>query len=131
MSAVAVLFWLSLVLLAYIYAGYPLLVWLLGRVRPFALKREPYTGRMSVVIAGYNEGGRLARKLDSLFASDCQLQIEEVLIGSDGSDDNTAQVIASYGDPRAFAFPRSFRLITEPFRDSWVVNVQIDTRSHP
>ena len=100
MSAVAVLFWLSLVLLAYIYAGYPLLVWLLGRVRPFTLKREPYTGRMSVVIAGYNEGGRLARKLDSLFASDCQQQIDEVLIGSDGSDDNTAEVIASYGDPR-------------------------------
>ncbi len=100
MSPVALIFWLSLALLAYIYAGYPLLVWLLGRVRPLTLRRETYSGRMSVVIAGYNEGGRLARKLESLFASDCASQIEEVLIGSDGSDDNTTEVIATYGDPR-------------------------------
>ena len=100
MSPVALIFWLSLALLAYIYAGYPLLVWLLGRVRPLTLRRETFTGRMSVVIAGYNEGGRLAKKLESLFASDCASQIEEVLIGSDGSDDNTAEVIATYGDPR-------------------------------
>ncbi len=100
MSLVVLIFWLSLALLAYIYAGYPLLVWLLGRVRPLDLRREPFTGRISVVIAGYNEGGRLARKLESLLASDCASQIEEVLIGSDGSDDNTAEVIAAYGDPR-------------------------------
>lgn len=100
MSPVALIFWLSLALLAYIYAGYPLLVWLLGRVRPLTTRRETFTGQMSVVIAGYNEGGRLARKLESLFASDCASQIEEVLIGSDGSDDNTAEVIATYGDPR-------------------------------
>lgn len=100
MSPVALIFWLSLVLLAYIYAGYPLLVWLLGRVRPLTPRREIFTGRMSVVIAGYNEGGRLAQKLESLFASDCASQIEDVLIGSDGSDDSTAEVIAAYGDPR-------------------------------
>ncbi len=100
MSPVALIFWLSLALLAYIYAGYPLLVWLLGRVRPLTLGRETFTGQMSVVIAGYNEGGRLARKLESLFASDCASQIVEVLIGSDGSDDNTVEVIAALGDPR-------------------------------
>ncbi len=100
MSPVALIFWLSLALLAYIYAGYPLLVWLLGRVRPLTVRRETYSGQMSVVIAGYNEGGRLARKLESLFASDCASQIVEVLIGSDGSDDNTVEVIAALGDPR-------------------------------
>ena len=100
MSAVPLLFWLSLALLAYIYAGYPLLVWLLGRVRPLTLQRVAYAGRMSIVIVGYNEGGRLVRKLQSVFASDCAAQIEEVFIGSDGSDDNTAEVIASYNDPR-------------------------------
>lgn len=93
-------FWVSIVALAYIYAGYPLLVWLLGRLFPGRVIRAPYTGQLSVVIAGYNEGSRLAKKLESLFASDCASQIQEVLIGSDGSDDNTAEVIAAYGDPR-------------------------------
>ena len=100
MSPLAWTFWLSIAALAYIYAGYPLLVWLLGRVRPAKVLKAPYTGPMSVVIVGYNEAARLARKLDSLFASDCSSQIEEILIGSDGSDDNTAEVIATYGDPR-------------------------------
>ena len=100
MSAVALLFWFALTLLAYIYAGYPLLVWLLGRVQPLMVIREPFDETMSVVIVGYNEGHRLARKLESVFASDCASQIEEVLIGSDGSDDNTAEVIADFGDPR-------------------------------
>ena len=100
MHPLAWTFWFSLAALAYIYAGYPLLVWLLGRVRPARVLKAPYTGPLSVVIAGYNEAARLTRKLDSLFASDISSQIEEVLIGSDGSDDNTAEVIASYSDPR-------------------------------
>ncbi len=105
MSPLAWTFWLSLVSLAYIYAGYPLLVWLLGRVRPAPVWRAPYTGQLSIVIAGYNESARLTRKLDSLFASDCAAQIAEVLIGSDGSDDNTAEVLAAYGDPRVRLVP--------------------------
>jgi len=99
-SAVALIFWFSLALLSYIYAGYPLLVWALGRAWPFTPRREPFTGRMSVVIVGYNEASRLSQKLPSLLASDCASQIEEVLIGSDGSDDNTAAVIANFRDPR-------------------------------
>jgi len=99
-SSVLFMFWLSLALLAYVYAGYPLLVWTLGRVWAFTPKREPYTGRMSIVIVGYNEANRLIPKLNSLLASDCASQIEEVLIGSDGSDDNTAEVTANFGDSR-------------------------------
>lgn len=100
MSPLAVIFWLSMGLLAYIYAGYPLLVWGLGKLRPGTVVRAPYSGQLSVVIAGYNEGSRLTRKLDSVLASDCASQIAEILIGSDGSDDNTAEIIAQYGDPR-------------------------------
>jgi biofilm PGA synthesis N-glycosyltransferase PgaC len=108
-SAVVIVFWSSLALLAYIYAGYPLLVWALGRVRPFTPRREPFTGRLSIVIAGYNEANRLGAKLDSLFASDCASQIEEVLIGSDGSDDNTSAVIAGFGDARVRLVPFTVR----------------------
>lgn len=100
MSSVEIVFWSSLVLLAYIYAGYPLLILALGRIRPFTSRREPFMGCMSVVIAGYNEANRLGPKLESLLASDCASQIDEVLIGSDGSDDNTADVIEKFGDAR-------------------------------
>jgi len=100
LNPLVVCFWVSIASLAYIYAGYPLLVWTLGRLFPGRVERARYAGPLSIVIAGYNEGSRLAKKLESLFASDCASQIAEVLIGSDGSDDNTAEVIAAFGDPR-------------------------------
>ncbi|MCA9055784.1 MAG: glycosyltransferase [Planctomycetaceae bacterium] len=100
MSWSASLLWLSIAGLAYIYAGYPLLVGLLGKLRRRTVTREPWVGTLSVVIAGYNEAKRLTAKLDSVFASTIADRIVEVLIGSDGSDDDTREVLARYGDPR-------------------------------
>ena len=51
-------------------------------------------------MATHNEAHRLTNKLDSIFASDIADRIAEVLIGSDGSDDNTGEVLASYPDDR-------------------------------
>lgn len=100
MFATALLFWISLVGLVYIYAGYPLLVWLAGKVRPATVQRSTGTGPLSIVMTGYNEAHRLPAKLDSLLASSCADQIVEVLIGSDGSTDETAEVVAAYPDGR-------------------------------
>ncbi|MFV0442640.1 MAG: glycosyltransferase family 2 protein [Planctomycetaceae bacterium] len=94
------MYWLSIAGLAYIYVGYPLLVWLFARLRRRPIPRPHWSESVSVVIAGYNEGRRLAAKLDSLFASTAADHIVEVLIGSDGSDDDTADVLARYGDSR-------------------------------
>ncbi|MEZ6050994.1 MAG: glycosyltransferase family 2 protein [Planctomycetaceae bacterium] len=100
MSNLAFLFWLSLLGLTYIYVGYPMLVWVLARLQSKRVRKEPWTRGLSIVIVGHNEAHRLTRKLDSLFRSTCRDLIHEVLIGSDGSDDNTAEVIAAYPDDR-------------------------------
>ena len=83
-------FWLSLALLAYIYAGYPLLVWLAGFVRPTRLEREPWSRPLSVVLVVYNEEARIRSKLDSILRSDGADRICEILVGSDGSTDAPA-----------------------------------------
>ena len=103
------LFWYSAGLIVYIYIGYPLLIWTLGHCFPLRIKKGPWSGKVSIVIAGYNEATRLGPKLDSLFRTEAAGQIAEVLIGSDGSDDNTAEMIAAYPDPRV-------RLISFPTR---------------
>ena len=69
----------------------------LGRKR---VRKEPWTRPISIVIAGHNEAHRLPAKLDSLFQSNSNDLIAEVIIGSDGSDDDTAEVIAAYPDDR-------------------------------
>lgn len=100
MSAVEIAFWGSLAGLAYIYAGYPMLVWLLARWRGRPVAHSPWRGKISVVVVGYNEGRRLGAKLDSILASTAAPQIIEVLVGSDGSDDDTASIVQRYGDAR-------------------------------
>lgn len=100
LDGLQILFWLCVAALVYIYAGYPLAVNLLARLCPRTVNKSEFTGTLSVVMATHNEGHRLAKKLDSIFASDTADQIVEVLVGSDGSEDDTADVLASYPDNR-------------------------------
>lgn len=99
-------FWICLTGLAYIYAGYPLAVALLVRVRPRPVARRTLKEPFSIVIVGFNEAERLNRKLDNLLSCDGAARIAEILVASDGSTDNTAQLLAAYPDlrVRAFAF---------------------------
>lgn len=100
MSPLAITLWATLAALAYIYVGYPAAVWLLARLRPLQVNRAPWTGPISVVLVVHNEADRLAAKLDSLLASDIAEQIAEILVGSDGSTDDTAAVLAACPDRR-------------------------------
>ena len=100
------LFWLSLTTLAYIYAGYPLLIRALARVRPLQREKAAQDASVSVVIACYNEADRIVEKLTTLLHADDKGQIAEILVGSDGSTDRTSDLISQIGDDRIrlFAF---------------------------
>lgn len=102
-------FWLSLVGVAYIYIGYPLLVCALARWRPLQTVKQRNEQPVSIVVVAYNEGARLREKIDSILSSDDAALIREVLIASDGSDDNTAEAVNSIDDPRV-------RLLNYPIR---------------
>ena len=104
MTIIEVAFWLSAAALAYIYAGYPLLVWALGRTNSRPVTRAPFYGSISVILVAYNEAGRISAKLANLLASTTAPQIREILIGSDGSSDATFAVAESYPDNRVRAF---------------------------
>jgi cellulose synthase/poly-beta-1,6-N-acetylglucosamine synthase-like glycosyltransferase len=94
------LFWLSIAGLAYIYAGYPILIWRLGRRWPKPVSVGDWKGSVSVVLVAYNEAGRIAKKLENLLASTSASQIVEILVGSDGSTDETAAAARAFPDPR-------------------------------
>ena len=100
MTFAAVIFWLSVALLGYIYLGYPALVGLLARVRQRPRMRDEGQRRVSVVMAAYNEERRLPEKIASLLASVGADRIEEILVGSDGSTEGTAAAVKNCGDAR-------------------------------
>lgn len=101
-NLIQLVFWFSLLGLAYIYAGYPLLLAVMNRCcrrsqKPHTTDEKP---TLSVIVVANNEAHRIVQKIDSILASDSQQQIIEVLVGSDGSTDQTAQLVDQYPDSR-------------------------------
>ena len=95
-----VAFWIGVALLFYIYLGYPLVMWLLARLVPKPVMRKPSASRFSVVISAYNEQERIGAKIASILSAENAGDIEEVIIGSDGSTDSTVAEVRRINDPR-------------------------------
>ena len=91
---------LSLLLLAYTIAGYPLLQAALARLRPNPSKiAEPNTP-VSIIICARDEGPRIRARIDNLLAMDYPANRIEVIVVSDGSVDSTDDEVLGHGDPR-------------------------------
>jgi cellulose synthase/poly-beta-1,6-N-acetylglucosamine synthase-like glycosyltransferase len=90
---------LSAVGVFYSYAGYPLLVALLARLRRRPAP-EPPSGHPSVslLVAAYNEERVIAEKIENALALDWPRDRLEIVIASDGSTDRTNQIVESYAD---------------------------------
>jgi cellulose synthase/poly-beta-1,6-N-acetylglucosamine synthase-like glycosyltransferase len=94
-------------LLFYTYAGYPVLLWLLSRLKPPLRElRSSYMEwpRVSVLISAHNEEQTIGARIENLFALDYPRDRIEILIGSDGSTDRTAEIVTSYPDVRLLSF---------------------------
>jgi cellulose synthase/poly-beta-1,6-N-acetylglucosamine synthase-like glycosyltransferase len=99
-AAARIVFWLAGFLLFYVYAGYPLLLALIGlfvrRQRP-----EPgYSPSISILIAAYNEEAAIERKLQQTLALEYPADKVEVLVLSDCSTDRTDEIVKAFPDPR-------------------------------
>ena len=95
----SLLFWSSAGVIAYTYAGYPLLVMGLARLRPRATRaRDDSEPTVTVVLAAHNEKGRIAAKLDNLLALDYPAEKLDIIVVSDGSTDGTDDVVAEYAE---------------------------------
>lgn len=93
-------FSISVILVAYVYAGYPALlaVWSAIASRPVRKRAIDERGEwpsVSVVIAAHNEAPRLGARIDNLLQQVYPRPIEIVVV-SDGSTDATRAALAPY-----------------------------------
>jgi poly-beta-1,6-N-acetyl-D-glucosamine synthase len=94
----------------YHYAGYPLLLGLLARLKASRPEAAGVTGQsLSMVICAHNEAGVIAEKVQNCRALDPAP--DEILIVDDGSTDGTAEVAA-----RAIGSDDRIRVVTKPDR---------------
>lgn len=91
MDIALVVFWLSVFLLVYSYAGYPLLMRALSLRRPQPERPPVVPPAVSILLVAHNEGPRIGRRLRNLMALCYPKARVEILVGSDGSTDDTVE----------------------------------------
>jgi len=108
-DAVGVLFWAAGLLLLYTYVGYPLAVVARARLRPRPVDARPATPFVSIVVVAHDEERRIAARLDNLLTLDYPPERLEILVGSDGSTDDTVSRAKERESSRLRVFPFAAR----------------------
>jgi biofilm PGA synthesis N-glycosyltransferase PgaC len=93
----------ALILLAYTYFGYPVLLGLLARLFPWRPHPDPtWEPTVTMCVAAYNAAAYIEAKLQSLVCQDYPAGKLEILVYSDGSTDATESSVAAWAqrDPR-------------------------------
>jgi biofilm PGA synthesis N-glycosyltransferase PgaC len=91
LTATLVVFALSLFLLAYVYVGYPLIALARARLRPRATRRDAIEPTVTVIVVAHNEGARIEAKIANLLSLDYPEDRLQIVVGSDGSTDDTVE----------------------------------------
>jgi cellulose synthase/poly-beta-1,6-N-acetylglucosamine synthase-like glycosyltransferase len=90
------IYWSSLAVVGYTYAGYPALMVGLSKLRRRRVAAAPIEPAVSIVMAAHDEAARIADKLDNLLAVDYPPDKLQIVVVSDGSTDGTDEIVAGY-----------------------------------
>jgi cellulose synthase/poly-beta-1,6-N-acetylglucosamine synthase-like glycosyltransferase len=91
-----VVFIAAIVVMAFIYVGYPALMFALSFVFRRPVRRADITPRVSVIIAAYNEERDIEAKLKNALALDYPRDRMEIIVASDCSTDRTDEIVRGF-----------------------------------
>ena len=106
---IQILFWLAGGAIFYTFLGYPLLVGLAARWVHRPIHKAAITPTMTLLIPAYNEAAVIAHKIENSLALDYPPEQLEIIVVTDGSDDETAAIVKDHAD-------RGVRLFHQPQR---------------
>src|SRR3989440_1908917 len=104
-----IIFWVSVALIIYAYAGYPLALGVVSLLRTRRVEKADVSPSVTFIITAYNEEKRIAEKLENTLNLVYPRSRLEILVASDCSSDKTDEIVKSYGD-------RGIRLVRAPVR---------------
>ena len=93
-----IVFWTSIFLIFYTYAGYSLLVVALSRFFNNTVGKKDITPKVTFLITAYNEEKNIAQKLENTLSLDYPKSKLEILVASDGSTDRTEEIVKGFAD---------------------------------
>ena len=94
------LFWISALIVVYVYVGYPCLLAAWARIADRRPRRAPFQPgawpSISIVLAARNEAARLPARISNLLEQEYPGP-KEIIVVSDGSTDDPARALAPFG----------------------------------
>ncbi len=89
-------FWIGVVLLFHVYAGYPLLLLLLVSIKKKPWTQSSISPSVTLLVVAYNEEEVLRQKIENCLALEYPQSQLSILFCSDGSTDRTTEILSEY-----------------------------------
>lgn len=102
-------FCVSSAALFWAFAGYPLALILLSKLRPNPVARRPHHPQVSILVCTYNEARVIERRIENLLESDYPLDKLEILVVDSASPDGTGEIVERFCGAHAAAPVRLLR----------------------
>lgn len=95
-------FWVSVLAICYAYVGYPIVLWMLSRLRT-RVPGDPIEGRanlpsVTLIVSAFNEEQVIGQKIENALSLDYPQALLEIVVVSDGSSDRTCEIVLGYAD---------------------------------
>ena len=114
---IAAIFWICAGLIVFTHAGYPLVLWVLARLRRRPTLEHPVSQpqlpAVSMIIAAYDEEEGIAGKIENVLALDYPRDRLQLIVASDGSTDGTADAARAAGADLVLELPRTGKIAAQ------------------
>jgi len=100
MSLALLACWGCAALLAHVFVGYPLWMWLVARLRPLPVHKRGITPTVTVIIAVHDGHRHIKAKLKNLRTLDYPHELVDIIIACDGCNDATPALARHFGGPQ-------------------------------
>jgi poly-beta-1,6-N-acetyl-D-glucosamine synthase len=93
---IGIVFWISALMIVYVYAGYPLFITLFAQLRRRTDQWQPIVPTVTLLFAAHNEEKVISQKLENSLALNYPRERLQILVVDDGSTDQTAAIVKAY-----------------------------------
>jgi cellulose synthase/poly-beta-1,6-N-acetylglucosamine synthase-like glycosyltransferase len=93
---VEILFWVSLLALAWTHVLYPAFARALAAVRARPIRKADVLPSVAVIVAAYNEEASIAQRIENLLELDYPADKLQIVVSSDASTDRTEEIALQY-----------------------------------
>jgi cellulose synthase/poly-beta-1,6-N-acetylglucosamine synthase-like glycosyltransferase len=109
-TAEQLFFWTCVVVLGYVYLGYPLLIYITSILFPKPVKYSDIKPTVTILITAFNEQDSIRAKLENTLKIDYPAEKLEILVASDGSTDRTDEIAEQFAKNGVRLFRQEGRL---------------------